>query len=152
MVSGGITQDGLSMSRVDPCGVCSLRVKVSSVLCAQCGRWTHSRCAGVKRVNPRYQKNFACRKCEGNIGEAVEQEDKLCDEVKTVLEFTYLGDRVSAGGGFEATVTTTTRCRLVKHRECDELLYGRRFPLNLKGAVYWSYVRPANCMEVKNGV
>ena len=26
----------------------------------------------------------------------------LCDEVETVKEFTYLGDRVSAGGGCEA--------------------------------------------------
>ena len=26
--------------------------------------------------------------------------------------------------------------------ECSELLYGRRFPLKLKGAVYKSYVRP----------
>ena len=30
--------------------------------------------------------------------EAVELEEKLSDEVKTVREFTYLGDRVSAGG------------------------------------------------------
>ena len=44
--------------------------------------------------------NFACSVCNGNIGEAVEQEEKLCDEVKTVSVFTYLGDRVSVGGGF----------------------------------------------------
>ena len=35
------------------------------------------------------------------ILETVEQEVKLCDEVETVGEFTYLGDRVSAGGGCE---------------------------------------------------
>ena len=29
----------------------------------------------------------------------MEQEEKFCDEVETVSEFTYLGDRVSAGGG-----------------------------------------------------
>ena len=33
MVSGGITKDGLSRSKVDPCGVCSFRVKVDSELC-----------------------------------------------------------------------------------------------------------------------
>ena len=38
--------------------------------------------------------NYACRKCEGNIGEAVDQEEKLCDGVETVREFTYLGDRL----------------------------------------------------------
>ena len=36
------------------------------------------------------QRNIACRKCEGNIGEAVEHKEKLCDEVETVREFTYL--------------------------------------------------------------
>ena len=53
---------------------------------------------------------FTCRKCEGNIGEAVEQEEKLCHEVEAVREFTYLGDRVSVGGGCEAAVTARTRC------------------------------------------
>ena len=32
---------------------------------------------------------------------------------------------------------------MVELRECGELLYGRRFPLKLKGAVYKTYVRPA---------
>ena len=77
--------------------------------------------------------SFACRICEGNIGEAVEQEVKLCNEVETVSEFTYLGDRVSAGGGCEAAVTARTRCGWVNFGECGELLYGRRFPLMLKG-------------------
>ena len=39
----------------------------------------------------------------------MEQEVKLCDEMETVSEFTYLGDRVSAGGGCEAAVTARTR-------------------------------------------
>ena len=30
-------------------------------------------------------RNFACRKCDGNIGEAEEQGEKLCDEVETVM-------------------------------------------------------------------
>ena len=49
----------------------------------------------------------------------MEQEEKLCDEVETVREFTYLGDRASAGGGCEAAVIATTRCRWVKVRECS---------------------------------
>ena len=50
------------------------------------------------------------QKCEGNIGEAVEQGKTLCDDVETVREFTYLDDRVSAGEGCEAVVTAITRC------------------------------------------
>ena len=71
------------------------------------------------------------------------QEEKLCDEVETVSVFSYLGDRVSAGGGCEAAVTARTGCGWVKFWECGELLYGRRFSLQLKRAVYGSYIRPA---------
>ena len=78
MVSSGITQDGLSKSKVDLCGFCCLRVKANSVLCIQCGRWIHGRYAGVKRLIPKFWRNFICRKCEGNIGESVQQEEKLC--------------------------------------------------------------------------
>ena len=45
MVSGGIAKDGMSKSKVDPFGVCSLRVMANSVLCVQCGEWIHGRCA-----------------------------------------------------------------------------------------------------------
>ena len=63
--------------------------------------------------------------------------------METVREFTYLGDRISEGGGCEAAVTSRTRCGCAKVMECDELLYVRRSPLKLKGAVYNSNVRPA---------
>ena len=64
-------------------------------------------------------------------------------EKKKKKIFTYLVDRVCAGGGCESALTARTRCVWVKCRECGELLYGRRLPLKLKGAVYKSYVRPA---------
>ena len=43
-----------------------------------------------------FQRYLACTKCKGNIREAVEHEEKLCDELETIREFAYLGDRVSA--------------------------------------------------------
>ena len=46
MASGSITKDGMSKGKVDPCGVCSLRVKANSVLCLQCGKWNQVRSAG----------------------------------------------------------------------------------------------------------
>ena len=67
---------------------------------------------------------------------------KSCDEVETARGFTYRGDRVSAGGGCEASVTAR-RCGWVRLKECVELLYCRRFPLKQKGAVNKSYLRPA---------
>ena len=44
------------------------------------------------------------------ILETEKQEETLCDEVETVREFTYLGDRVSADGGCETAVTARTSC------------------------------------------
>ena len=38
MVCGGIMKDGLSKSKVDLCGVCSLMSKANSVLCVQCDK------------------------------------------------------------------------------------------------------------------
>ena len=73
----------------------------------------------------------------------MEQEETLCDDVEAVREFTYLGDRMSTGGGCEAAVTARTRCGWVMFWECGELLYSWRFPLRLKGTSYWSYVRTA---------
>ena len=76
-------------------------------------------------------------------GEAVEREETLSDEVETVRYFTYLSDRVSAGGGCEAAVNVRTRCGWVKFRECGKLLYCWKFSLRLKMVVYKSFVRPA---------
>ena len=63
--------------------------------------------------------------------------------MEAVRDFTYLSDKVSVGGGCEATVSARTRCGRVKFGECCELLYGRRFPLRLKDAVYKYHVRLA---------
>ena len=78
-------------------------------MCVHCSKWDHCRCAIVNRMSATFSRNFACRKCEENIGEAVEQEEKLCDEVETVREFICLSVWVSACGGCRASVITRTR-------------------------------------------
>ena len=59
-------------------------------------------------VKPTFSRNLSCSNCEGFVGQAVELEERLFNEVETVREITYLGDRVSAGGGCEAAVTART--------------------------------------------
>ena len=73
MVSGDITKDGMSKSTVDPFGLSSLRAKANTAFCSQCNKWIHGRCAGVRRVTTKFSRNITCKKCEGNIGEAVEK-------------------------------------------------------------------------------
>ena len=54
LVSGSITKNGMSKSKVDSCGVCSLRAKAKPVICLQCSKWIYGKCAGVKRVTPNF--------------------------------------------------------------------------------------------------
>ena len=58
---------------------------------------------------------------------------KLCDEVKTVTAFCYLGDRLNSGGGCKVAVTARARIGWVRFRECGKLLLGNRFPMKMKG-------------------
>ena len=67
--------------------------------------------------------------------------EELCEEVETVRDFCFLGDRVNAGSGNEAAVTARARIGWVKFRECGELLNSKRFSLKLKGMVYYMGVR-----------
>ena len=73
-VSGSTTRERLSKCWVYTYGACTLRVKDNSVLCLQCGKRIHGGCAEVKRVTPKFSRNFACKKYKGNVGEAVENE------------------------------------------------------------------------------
>ena len=61
LVSGGITKDGLSISKVDPRGVCSLRVRPTH-FGVQCGKWIHGRCVEVKMVSTKIFKKFCMQK------------------------------------------------------------------------------------------
>ena len=69
--------------------------------------------------------------------------EELCEEVEMVRDFCYLGDRVNAGGGYEAAVTARVRIGWVKFRECGVLLNSKRLSLKLKGKSYQSCVRLA---------
>ena len=54
-----------------------------------------------------------------------------------------MGNRLNASDGSEAAVIARTRIGWVKFRECEELLYGRKFSLKMKGRIYQSCVRSA---------
>ena len=49
-------------------GICNLRLWVNSVLYVKCSMLIHSIHVGVKGVTLKVSRNFAFRKCEGNIG------------------------------------------------------------------------------------
>ena len=67
----------------------------------------------------------------------------LCDGVKTVTKFSYLGDRLNATGGCVTAVTARTRIGWMKFEEFSEILKGKRFSSKMKEKVYKSCVRSA---------
>ena len=120
---------------------------VNSMLCTKCGKWVHERCAKIKRVTAKLAMHFVCLKCKGIMKGTVDSIEKLCDEVETVNEFWYLGDRLNASGSCEAAATARVKIDWVCFRECGELLLGNRFPLRMKGKVYRCCVRSAILYE-----
>ena len=141
VVSGAEAE--VTVSKIDPCGICRKRVRANSVVCVKCRKWIHGRCAKVKRVTLRLGRDFVCGRCKKQADEFMDSVEELREEVETVRGFCYLGDRVNAGGGCEAALTARARIGWVKFRECGELLYSKRFSLKPKGMAYRSCVRSA---------
>ena len=80
----------------------------NSVLCLKCGKWTHERCTKVNWVTPRLRRDVVCGRCKQVDDGLVEPVEELCEEVKTLRCFCYLGDRVNASGaGGQEEVRTT---------------------------------------------
>ena len=86
------TEGEITLSKIDPCGICGKRVGSNAVCYTQCMKWIHGRCTKMKKVTCSSAKDFVCRRCT-DVGEPVEV---LCDEVETVKGFCYLGDRLNA--------------------------------------------------------
>ena len=107
----------MSVSKLDPCGICEKRVMANSVLCVKCGKWIHGRSMKVKRVTPKLRRDFVCGGCKKQVDGLVEPVEELSEDVETVRGFCYLGDRVNASGGCEAAVTARARIGWVKFRE-----------------------------------
>ena len=58
VVSGA--EGEVTVSKIDPCGICGKRVRENSVLCVKCRKWIHGRCAKVKRVTLWLGRNVVC--------------------------------------------------------------------------------------------
>ena len=141
MMSG--TEGQVTSSKKDPCGICGKGVGSNAVCCTQYIKWIHGRCTKMKKVTCSFARDFVCRRCTDVEDDTEEPVQVLCDEVKTVKGFCYLGDKLNASGGCETAATSRVRIGWMNFRECGELLRGRRFSLIMKGMVNQSCVRSA---------
>ena len=115
----------------------------NSVLCMKCRKWIHGKCAKVMTVTLRSGRDFLCGTCQKQANGCMDSVEELCEEVEMVRGFCYLGYRVNASGGCEATVAARARIGWVKFRECGEMLNSKMFSLKLKRMVYRSCVGSA---------
>ena len=60
----GGAEDEMSVSKVDPRGICGKGVTANSVLCVKCVKWIYGRCSKVKRVTLRLGRDFVCGRCK----------------------------------------------------------------------------------------
>ena len=67
--------------------------------------------------------------------------ENFTNEVETVKGFCYFSDKLNGSGGCEIAVTARIRVGWKKLRECGEILFGKRFSLQMKGKINESYVR-----------
>ena len=82
-------------------GACKEMMKhqkmLNAVLYKLSGNWIHGGCAKIKRVTNRHAIYFKCKKCKGYHQNIEDQKERLHDDVETVKEFSYQGDRINSG-------------------------------------------------------
>ena len=112
----------VTVSKIDPCGICGKRVMANSVSFVERRKWIHGRCVKVKKVTLRLGRDFVRGRCKKQADGFMDSVEELCEEFETVRGSCYVGDRVNAGGGCEAAVTPRASIGWVKFRKCGEVL------------------------------
>ena len=51
----------VTVSKIDPCGICGKGVMANLVLCVKCGKWIHGRC------DPEIGERFVCGRCKKQV-------------------------------------------------------------------------------------
>ena len=129
-----------------PCAVCRSGVGSNSIRCSQCKHWTHKRCTNIRG---RLTENvgFVCGRCAGTIAsDSVQGTEPIpCEggSLGVVDSFSYLGDKISSGGGCSESVAGRIRIGWAKFRELLPLLTAKGLSLRVKGRLYDACVRTA---------
>ena len=104
-------------------GVCGRKVITNMILCTNFCKWTHGRCAKMKRATTALARHLVCvRWVKIRKGE-IKPINELWDGVETVGSFCYLGDKLSTSRGFEVALSARTIHGWEKFRKCSELLF-----------------------------
>ena len=109
-----------SVSKVDPCGVCSERFGCNSIQCKKCQSRVHRRCSNVPgQVSLlSYRDVFVCRTCLGQNCSVGKLEFKRGEDVLEEVErFCCLSDMISCFCGLSEAVSARIDSEWKKFRE-----------------------------------
>jgi len=79
----------MTVSKIDPCGICGKKVMADSILFTNCQKWVHERCTKIEKVTPNLAINFVCARCRKLVERAVEPVENLCSEVEMVNSWLF---------------------------------------------------------------
>ena len=133
------------LERIPVASVIQVQEKMPPSFVGGCLSWIHKKCSGIKG-SLRRDPDYSCAGCldkarpiDGRlVKEVLDDEEKF----EAVPEFCYLGDMLSAGGGFERAAVTHCKSASGKFRQLLPLHTNRNLPRLTRGRVYSTYVLP----------
>ena len=119
----GTGLDLLQSSGKFPCTVCHTGVGGNKIFCNSCKHWVLKKCSGLKRLTK--DPDYRCTRCQGTACSLKGRQQKEVqvgpDKLEVVASFCYLGDMLSAAGGYELSTTTHVKTAW-KRWPCLQLL------------------------------
>ena len=148
----GTELDLLQSSGEFPCAVCCTGVGSNSIFCNGCKHWVHKKCSGLKRLKK--DPDYRCARCQGTArpldGRPQKEVQVGPDKLEVVASFCYLGDMLSAAGGYELSTTTRVKTAWKKFKDLLPVLSSHHlsFKIKTRGSVYSSCAeRNAPCQR-----
>ena len=134
----GMGLDLLQSSGEFPCAVCCTGMGSNSIFCKGCKHWVHKKCSRLKRLTE--DPDYRCTWCKGTarpLDSRPQREVQVGpDKLEVVASFCYLGDMLSAVGGFELSTTTRVKIGWKKFKELKPVLSSRHLSFKTRGRAY----------------
>ena len=125
------------------CAVCRTGVGINSIFCKGCKHWVHKKYSELKCLTE--DPDYRCTWCQGTArpldGRPEREVQVGPDKLEGVAFFCYVGDMLSAAGGYELSTTTRVKTAWKKFKELKPVLSSRHLSFKTRGRVYSWCVR-----------
>ena len=139
----GTGLDLLQSSGEFPCTICCTGVGSNSIFWNGCKHWVHKKCSGLKHLKK--DPDYRCTRCQGTacLLDGRPQKEVGPDKLEVIASFCYLGEMLSATGGWELSTTIRVKTAWKKFKDLLPVLSSRHLSFKTRGHLYSSFVRSA---------